>query len=106
MTRSLRPLLATALIFLFAYLLAVLQHPAMFSTRVLGNFLTDNAFLGIAAVGMTFVILSGGIDLSVGAVIGFTTVLIAVLIMWVGLHPLVAFAIALIVAAIGFGLGR
>jgi simple sugar transport system permease protein len=100
MNRSLRPLLATALIFLFAYLLAVLQHPSMFSTRVVGNFLTDNAFLGIAAVGMTFVILSGGIDLSVGAVIGFTTVLIAVLIMWLHLHPLVAFAIALTVAAL------
>lgn len=99
MTRSLRPLLATTLIFLFAYLLAVLQHPGMFSTRVLGNFLTDNAFLGIAAVGMTFVILSGGIDLSVGAVIGFTTVLIAVLIMWFHLHPLIAFAIALAVSA-------
>lgn len=99
MTRSLRPLLATTLIFLFAYLLAVLQHPGMFSTRVLGNFLTDNAFLGIAAVGMTFVILSGGIDLSVGAVIGFTTVLIAVLIMWFNLHPLIAFAIALAVSA-------
>lgn len=102
MNRSLRPLLATALIFLFAYLLAVLQHPAMFSTRVLGNFLTDNAFLGIAAVGMTFVILSGGIDLSVGAVIGFTTVLVAVLIMWLNLHPLMAFAISLTVAT-GFG---
>lgn len=98
MNRSLRPLLATALIFLFAYLLAILQHPAMFSTRVLGNFLTDNAFLGIAAVGMTFVILSGGIDLSVGAVIGFTTVLVAALIMWLNLHPLMAFAIALTVA--------
>ena len=99
MNRSLRPLVATALIFLFAYVAAVLQHPAMFSTRVLGNFLTDNAFLGIAAVGMTFVILSGGIDLSVGAVIGFSTVLIAVLIMWLNLHPLLAFAIALAVAA-------
>src|SRR5690606_3177829 len=70
------------------------------STRVLGNFLTDNAFLGIAAVGMTFVILSGGIDLSVGAVIGFTGVLVAVLISWAGFHPLSAFAIALLVAAI------
>ena len=92
MNRSLRPLLATTLIFLFAYMLAVTQQPAMLSTRVLGNFLTDNAFLGIAAVGMTFVILSGGIDLSVGAVIGFTTVLVAVLIMWLQLHPLIAFA--------------
>lgn len=98
MTRSLRPLVATTLIFLLAYLLAILQHPPMLSTRVIGNFLTDNAFLGIAAVGMTFVILAGGIDLSVGAVIGFTTVLVAVLIMWVGLHPLAAFAVALAVA--------
>ncbi|MBO9591080.1 galactofuranose ABC transporter, permease protein YjfF [Devosia sp.] len=98
MNRSLRPLLATALIFAIAYALAVMQFPSMFSTRVLGNFLTDNAFLGIAAVGMTFVILSGGIDLSVGAVIGFTGVLVAVLITWAGMHPLFAFAIAIIVA--------
>jgi len=99
MNRSLRPLFATTAIFILAYLMAVAQFPAMLSTRVVGNLLTDNAFLGIVAVGMTFVILSGGIDLSVGAVIGFTTVLIAVLIMWAGLHPLAAFAVALIVAA-------
>ena len=98
MNRSLRPLLATALIFAIAYGLSVLQFPNMFSTRVLGNFLTDNAFLGIAAVGMSFVILSGGIDLSVGAVIGFTGVLIAVLVSWAGVHPLIAFAIAIIIA--------
>ncbi|OYU39827.1 MAG: sugar ABC transporter permease YjfF [Pseudorhodobacter sp. PARRP1] len=99
MNRALRPLVATTAIFALAYLAAVVQFPAMFSTRVMGNFLTDNAFLGIAAVGMTFVIISGGIDLSVGAVIGFTTVLNAVLIMWLGLHPLLAFAISLGVAA-------
>lgn len=106
MTRSLRPLAATVIIFVLAYGLSVLQFPGMLSTRVLGNFLTDNAFLGITAVGMTFVILSGGIDLSVGAVIGFTGVLVAVLITWLGLHPLVAFAIALsVAAAFGAGMG-
>lgn len=99
MSRSLRPLVATAVIFAIAYALAVMQFPAMFSTRVLGNFLTDNAFLGITAVGMTFVILSGGIDLSVGAVIGFTGVLVAVLISWAGWHPLAAFTMALAIAA-------
>lgn len=100
MNRSLRPLLATAVIFVLAYGLSVMQFPGMFSTRVLGNLLTDNAFLGITAVGMTFVILSGGIDLSVGAVIGFTGVLVAVLVSWAGLHPLLAFAIAIAVAAL------
>jgi simple sugar transport system permease protein len=53
---------------------------------------------------MTFVIISGGIDLSVGAVIGFTGVLVAVLIAWAGWHPLAAFALALAVAA-SFGAG-
>lgn len=100
MKRSLRPLAATAVIFIIAYALSVVQFPNMLSTRVLGNFLTDNAFLGIAAVGMTFVIISGGIDLSVGSVIGFTGVLIAVLINWLGFHPLAAFVIALGVAGL------
>jgi simple sugar transport system permease protein len=55
---------------------------------------------------MTFVILSGGIDLSVGAVIGFTGVLIAVMITWFGVHPLIAFAVALVVsAAFGAAMG-
>eukprot|EP01032_Pedospumella_encystans_P035062 gene35062-39650_t len=75
------------------------QYPGMWSTRVFGNFLTDNAFLGIAAVGATFVILSGGIDLSVGAVIGLTGVITAILISWVGIHPMAVFAIVLVLAA-------
>jgi len=100
MSRSLRPLLATVIIFVIAYAAAVMQFPGILSTRVLGNFLTDNAFLGITAVGMTFVILSGGIDLSVGAVIGFTGVFLAVMISSLGLHPLAAFALAFAIAAV------
>ncbi|MDH6233974.1 ribose/xylose/arabinose/galactoside ABC-type transport system permease subunit [Mesorhizobium soli] len=98
MSSRLLPFYATLAIFVLAYGVCVFQFPNMLSTRVAGNLLTDNAFLGIVAVGMTFVILSGGIDLSVGAVIGFTTVLIAVLISWYGMHPLLAFAIALAIS--------
>ncbi|MDN3713176.1 hypothetical protein QWZ10_18125 [Paracoccus cavernae] len=78
-TRNL-PFVATVVIFVLAYALCAAQFPAILSWRVAGNLLTDNAFLGIAAVGMTFVIISGGIDLSVGAVIAFTSVLVAVLV--------------------------
>jgi ribose/xylose/arabinose/galactoside ABC-type transport system permease subunit len=107
MTSSrLLPFYATLVIFLLAYAVCVIQFPNMLSTRVLGNLLTDNAFLGIAAVGMTFVIISGGIDLSVGSVIGFTSVLIAVLVTWYGIHPLAAFFIALTIAtAFGAAMG-
>ncbi|MEA3533936.1 galactofuranose ABC transporter, permease protein YjfF [Rhizobium sp. CC-YZS058] len=90
------PLAATILIFVLSYVLCTIQFPAMFSTRVIGNLLTDNAFLGIAAVGMTFVILSGGIDLSIGSVIAFTGVFLAVLLETTSIHPLAAFALALI----------
>ncbi|UJW74904.1 galactofuranose ABC transporter, permease protein YjfF [Rhizobium sp. SL42] len=101
-----RPLAATTLIFIIAYALCIFQYPGMWSTRVFGNFLTDNAFLGIAAVGATFVILSGGIDLSVGAIIGLTGVVTAILISWLGLHPLLVFAIVLgLAASFGAGMG-
>ena len=40
----------------------------------ISNLLINNAHLVIIAVGLTFVILTGGIDLSVGAVIAFSSV--------------------------------
>jgi simple sugar transport system permease protein len=58
----------------------------------------DSGHLGVAAVGATFVILSGGIDLSVGAVIAATSILIATLIS-AGFHPLLAILIALLAGA-------
>ncbi|MBP2299675.1 galactofuranose ABC transporter, permease protein YjfF [Azospirillum picis] len=96
------PLIVTSAVLVVGFLLCAAQFPNFASLRVVGNLLTDNAFLGITAVGMTFVILSGGIDLSVGAVIGFTTVLLAVLIEQAGWHPAAAFAAALAVST-GFG---
>ncbi|MBP0616416.1 sugar ABC transporter permease YjfF [Jiella sp. KSK16Y-1] len=90
------PLATTFVIFILAYALCYAQFPNMLSTRVIGNLLTDNAFLGIAAVGMTFVILSGGIDLSIGSVIAFTGVFLAVTMGEGGVPPL--FAILLVLA--------
>ena len=73
---------------------------------MIGNLLTDNAFLGIVAVGMTFVILSGGIDLSVGSVVAFTGVFLAVTIEHYGLNPYLAFVLILGIAALfGAGMG-
>ena len=91
------PLYATIAIFLVAYLICYLQFPATLSTRVVGNLLTDNAYLGIVVVGMTVVILSGGIDLSVGSVIAFSGVFIAVMLRDTGLHPLIVFPLLLAV---------
>lgn len=50
------------------------------SARTLVDLLSGNAYVGVIAAGMTLVIIAGGIDLSVGAVMGLCNVLIAVLI--------------------------
>jgi galactofuranose transport system permease protein len=100
------PLLATILIFLAAYAICYTQFPTMLSTRVIGNLLTDNAYLGIVAVGMTVVIFSGGIDLSVGSVIAFSGVFISVILRDTGLHPLVVFGLLLLLTtAFGAAMG-
>ncbi len=65
-----------ALGILIALLLAGQAYFGNFITpRVLSSLLLDNAYLLILAVGMTFVILTAGIDLSVGAVLAFTAML-------------------------------
>ena len=60
------------------------------------NLLIDNAFLGVIAVGMTFVILSGGIDLSVGSVVACTGVLMARLVSVHGLNPFLVMGLVLV----------
>ncbi len=89
------PLVATLAVFALLYAGASVSFEGFFSWRVFTNLLNDNAFLGLAAVGMTFVILSGGIDLSVGAMIGFTSIFIATLIQKHHVHPALAIVAAL-----------
>jgi len=74
------PLAATALVMVVLYVLGCILYPNFGSLRVAVNLFGDNAFLGIAAVGATFVILSGGIDLSVGAVVAFIGIFVAAVI--------------------------
>jgi len=96
------PLLVTAAIFAALFATAAHFYDGFFSARVFISLLSENAFLGIAAVGMTLVIFSGGIDLSVGAVIGFTSIFTATLIERHHVAPGLAWLLAL---AAGAGLG-
>ncbi|MBU2020704.1 MAG: sugar ABC transporter permease YjfF, partial [Gammaproteobacteria bacterium] len=96
------PILATLLVFIMLYGFGMYQYQGFRDTLVFSNLLTDNAFLIITAIGMTFVILSGGIDLSVGSMIAFIGVLMAYLISNTGMHPLFAIGIALVVG-VAFG---
>src|SRR3954469_25753492 len=74
-------------------------YPGFLSLQVLFNLLIDNAFLLVIAVGMSFVILSGGIDLSVGSVLALTTMVSATLLQSWHLPPLLVIAIVLVLGA-------
>ena len=74
---------------------------AFFSTGNLMNVLRQNAFTAILAAGMTFVILTAGIDLSVGSVVGLSGMICAdVLVRGHGLAAGVAAGLL-----VGFGVG-
>lgn len=89
------PVLVTALLLVVLFIAGAFQFDGFGSSRVVFNLFTDNTFLAITAIGMTFVILSGGIDLSVGAVVAFSGVLCAVLIEKLGWHPLQAIPVVI-----------
>ncbi len=55
----------------FLLVIGSMLHPAFLSQTNLFNVLTRSAFIGIIAVGGTFVIIAGGIDLSVGSMAAF-----------------------------------
>ncbi len=88
------PLLATVAVFVVLFVVGGLLYNNFLSTLVFGDLLADNAFIITAAIGTTFVILSGGIDLSIGSMIGFVGVVIANLDL-AGWHPLASAATVL-----------
>ena len=69
------PALGALVILILMFIGAQLYFGNFATPRVISSLLLDNAYLLILAVGMTFVILTGGIDLSVGAVMAFTGML-------------------------------
>jgi galactofuranose transport system permease protein len=79
---------------------AAVKFEGFASLRVLINFFSDNSFLGVAALGLTFVILSGGIDLSVGAVVGFVSVFLALALEKWNLPAAVALPLVLFTGAL------
>lgn len=77
------------------------QYYGFVSGQVFWNLFIDGSYLLVAAVGATFVILTGGIDLSIGSVIGFTTMLTAWLVTVHGWAVPAAVLVALAVGTAG-----
>jgi simple sugar transport system permease protein len=95
------PVIATFLVFAATFGAGSIRYEGFGTGQVVANLFVDNAFLIVLAVGMTFVILTGGIDLSVGAVAALST-MIAAATLEAGWPPLLA---VLAVLAAGSTLG-
>jgi len=100
--RRFAPLAATITLFALAYAFGAVSYDGMRDPQVFLNLLRASPFLLISAIGMTFVILSGGIDLSVGGVVALTTVASAALLRAGGIDPWI---IMLLMLAMGMALG-
>ncbi|MDR2493611.1 MAG: sugar ABC transporter permease YjfF [Spirochaetaceae bacterium] len=87
--------IASTLLFFAAFIIGSLLYRGFFSLQTFLNLFVDNAFLLVSATGMSLVILSGGIDLSVGSVLAFSTMIISSLTEFSGVHPALAALVAL-----------
>jgi galactofuranose transport system permease protein len=67
------PLSATIVLFFVAYILGMASFVPMRDSQVFFTLFITSPFLLISAIGETFVIISGGIDLSVSGMIALTT---------------------------------
>ena len=110
-TRSLGATLATlfsryGIVFVFFALCLVLAiwTPTFLRPKNIINVLRQTSINGILSVGMTFVILTGGIDLSVGSILAFAGMVAATLSSSVfKVHPLYVALVASLLAGIALG---
>ena len=94
------PLAATISLFFAVATLGSLRYDGFFSVQVFLNLLIDNAFVLVVAIGMSFVILTGGIDLSVGSVIALTTMVSASLVERHGWSPAATIPLVLVMGTL------
>jgi len=96
------PVLITLILFLAMFGAGSIAFTGFFSLQNFLNLFIDNAYLLILAVGMTFVIISGGIDLSVGSMLALSTMVASSLLEKSHLSPVFVIPIVL---AMGTALG-
>ncbi|MDC7127388.1 MAG: sugar ABC transporter permease YjfF [Spirochaetales bacterium] len=91
-------LFITIAMFILMYIagLVIYSDQGFGNMQTLMNMLMDNAGLIIAAAGMTIVIITGGIDISIGSVIGLVCMMLAFMMEKMGMGAGASIAIVLI----------
>lgn len=95
-------LLITVVLFVVLFAAGSVRYDNFLSLSTFLNLFNDNAYLIIVSVGITFVLITGGIDISVASTLAFTCVFSAFLLEK-GAPPVVVIPLVLAIGA-GFGL--
>ena len=82
----------------FSVIVAFINSRFMTTSNIL-NILRQTSINAVIATGMTFVILTGGIDLSVGSILGFSGA-VAAMMLASGVNSIIAIPVALIVGLV------
>ena len=96
------PTLAALVIFIGMLIFGEISYGRIFQYSTISNLFINNAHIIIIAAGMTAVIITGGIDLSVGAIVALSAVA-GVLLANSGLNPWVAVLVMILIGST-FGL--
>src|SRR5512143_330931 len=99
--RRFLPVSATILLFAIAYAFGAIIYPGMRDGQVFFTLFITTPFLLISTIGETFVIISGGIDLSVSGMIALTSTASAALLL-AGWNP---WLVMLLMLIMGMALG-
>lgn len=93
------PILITLFLFIVLFTIGALKYPSFLSLQVFFNLFIDNAYLIVLAIGMTFVLLIGGIDISVGSILCLVCMASAYLIEVKGLNPFLVMFLMIVLGA-------
>ncbi|HYD43153.1 MAG TPA: sugar ABC transporter permease YjfF [Anaeromyxobacter sp.] len=105
LNRKYLPLVATSVVFLVVFVAAGVMYEGFITLNNFANLLTRGSFVGLCAVGMTFVIIAGGIDLSVGSMVAFSSTVLAWLTEIQGVPAPIAVVLVLALGTL-FGLAQ
>lgn len=89
--------------FLILVVVLAITSPSFLTLQNILNVLRQSSIIGIIAIGMTFVIIKGGIDLSVGSILGFSAV-VATSFAHPGEYPLIVPILMGLLVGLGCGL--
>ncbi|MCA0307123.1 MAG: sugar ABC transporter permease YjfF [Actinobacteria bacterium] len=93
------PVLVTAVLFVVMFLAGGARYRGFLSATTILNLMVSYSYLIVLAVGMSFVIISGGIDLSVGSVLALSTIIAARLLQF-GWNPIVVILLILVITSV------